>query len=101
VIVGVLAGSCAHAPRAERWVPPGDQPVRASAATLKIEGLHCPLCAAQLEKALVSTPGVERADVDAAAGIVRVRFQGVDHPSGSDLAHAVADAGFRLKGIGR
>ena len=56
---------------------------------LKIEGMTCPKCAARVEKALTTVPGVQRATVSLAQG-ARVEHDGV---AIDDLKQAVAKAG--------
>jgi copper chaperone CopZ len=56
---------------------------------LKIEGMTCPKCAARVEKALTTVPGVQRATVSLAQG-ARVEHNGV---AIDDLKQAVAKAG--------
>ncbi len=60
--------------------------------TLKIEGMMCEGCAANVTKALESTEGVESAAVDLKKGTATVMHSGV---ADEKLIGAVVDAGFR------
>ena len=42
--------------------------------SLRLSGTHCADCARQIEKVLTSMPGVPRASVNVAAGLVSVEF---------------------------
>ncbi len=60
--------------------------------TLKIEGMMCEGCVANVTKALESTEGVESAAVDLKKGTATVMHSGV---ADEKLIGAVVDAGFR------
>jgi Cd2+/Zn2+-exporting ATPase len=62
-----------------------------------LEGLHCPDCAARVEKAVSAIPGVARATVSFPAGRLRVRYRLGDLDPESVLAK-VAGLGYRAKG---
>lgn len=61
--------------------------------TLKIGGMTCDGCVANVEKILRGIDGVERADVSLDEGLARVRFD-AQRTSVAELVDAVEDAGF-------
>ena len=61
--------------------------------TLKIGGMTCGGCVANVEKILRGIDGVERADVSLDEGLARVRFD-AQRTSVAELVDAVEDAGF-------
>ena len=65
---------------------------------LRVEGMNCGACAAGIEKALKSVPGVDDATADLATKRAVVRFA---DPSVTvtRLAAAVADAGYQAEEI--
>ncbi|NLC24630.1 MAG: heavy metal translocating P-type ATPase, partial [Oxalobacter sp.] len=67
-----------------------------STKTLSIEGMNCGHCKASVEKALNALPGV-RAEVDLEKKEARVVSDG--QVSGEEMAKAVTDAGFEVKGV--
>lgn len=67
-----------------------------STKTLSIEGMNCGHCKASVEKALNALPGV-RAEVDLEKKEARVVSDG--QVSGEQMAKAVTDAGFDVKGV--
>jgi Cu+-exporting ATPase len=64
-------------------------------ATLKITGMSCSGCAANVEKALRGAAGVAAAKVDLKAGKATVDFD-PDKISEKELAQAVIKAGYRV-----
>lgn len=60
-----------------------------------IEGMHCAACSLSVEQALKSLTGVESANVSAASGRASVTWSDTSIKP-SDMARAVADAGYRL-----
>ncbi len=75
------------------------QPIKGDKATLLVYGMACPLCANNIDKELLSLPGVAKADVDMGNGKVRLEFAGETRPTPKQLAQAVDHAGFTYKGI--
>jgi len=78
---------------------PMDQPITAPAATLIVYGMGCPLCANNVDKELLSVPGVSSAAVDMSNGFVKLTFTGDNRPTPNRLAQSVKNAGFTYKGI--
>ncbi|MBQ4133598.1 MAG: heavy-metal-associated domain-containing protein [Desulfovibrionaceae bacterium] len=64
---------------------------------LKIEGMSCENCAAAVEKALLSLPGVAEVKVDLAAGNAAVMLQ--DLVGDKALMLVVEEAGFEVVGV--
>ena len=67
----------------------------------RVVGMHCAGCVASIEKAVVSLPGVESAEVSLLTGDIAVRLSGADAPDAAfaaDVAGAVESAGpYRLE----
>ena len=61
---------------------------------LKIDGMHCGMCAKKVSDALLGVNGVSGADVDVKKGTAEVIHDGAKD---DDLIRAVLDAGFRSK----
>ena len=64
---------------------------------MNIEGMRCPHCSANVEKALCALEGVKGAVVDLAAKTATVEAE--DSVSDAALAAAVDDLGFDVKSI--
>ncbi|MFS0733437.1 heavy-metal-associated domain-containing protein [Microbacterium sp. 1P10UB] len=64
--------------------------------TYLVEGMTCVHCAAAVTTEVSSLPGVDRVDVDVAAGTVRVTA--ATEPSATELEAAVSEAGYTLAG---
>ena len=62
---------------------------------LKVEGMSCGHCVAQVKRTLESLDEVETADPDLASGLVRIRGTGLDLPV---LSRAIEQAGYRVAG---
>ena len=65
-----------------------------STTHLKIEGMSCANCVAHTQKALAAVSGVQRVEVDLAAGSATVEHQNADEQK---LVAAVAAAGYTAK----
>jgi copper chaperone len=61
--------------------------------TLKVEGMSCGHCKAAVEKALKGIAGVQGAEVDLDAKVVKVSYD-ADKTGKSDLTKAITDAGY-------
>ncbi|MCA9081885.1 MAG: cation-translocating P-type ATPase, partial [Planctomycetaceae bacterium] len=63
----------------------------------RVDGMHCAACVARVESALCKLPGVETAAVNLASHEVTLRSSAEQSlPTASDLAAAVATAGYTL-----
>lgn len=74
------------------------EPIDASGATLLVSGLACPKCASNVDVQLARLPGVHVRNVDMKNGLVLVSFNSQPHPTSSQLARAVEDAGLTWRG---
>lgn len=63
-----------------------------------LEGLHCPDCAARVEKAVSKIQGVQRATVGFPSGLLRVKYNLGEVDAGAILAK-VSGLGYRAKGV--
>jgi len=61
--------------------------------TLKIEGMSCQHCVSAVRNALMSVPGVTKAEVDLAKGSARVEFD-KSKTGAAALIKAVEDQGY-------
>ena len=75
------------------------EPIQASAATIRADGLMCPKCANNVTLQLEKIRGVEDIRVNMDQGIVRVKLTGDHHPSEADLAQAIEDGGFTFRSV--
>jgi len=67
--------------------------------TIGIANVHCSICAATLAEVVRGLPGVARATVNLASGLVRVRFD--PHvTSEAELLDALANGGFQISRAG-
>ena len=66
---------------------------------LTVHGLSCPLCSNNLDGQLKRIAGVEKATIDLKTGAVTVQLAEGHSVTSKDLAAAVKNAGFTLKGI--
>lgn len=62
--------------------------------TYEVAGVHCTSCAMNITEALAEVPGVAGADVDVAAGKLRVSGDEFDD---QQVAQAVRAAGYELR----
>ena len=76
-----------------------DEPITAPTATLIVYGMGCPLCANNVDKELLSVPGVSSAVIDMGNGTVKLTFTEGNRPTPNRLAQSVKNAGFTFKGI--
>lgn len=74
-------------------------PADAPAATLRVNGLSCPLCAHNIDQQLMRVPGVRAVFVDLGKGEVTVAVSETNAPSREQFVRAVAASGFSLVDI--
>lgn len=74
-------------------------PLTGSSATLIVHGMSCPLCANNVDKLLMTVPGVESVRVDMGTGEVKVALAPQARVTRAQLAKAVNDSGFTLKEV--
>lgn len=72
------------------------EPITADSVTLLVNGLGCPQCATNIDKALENVRGVQSVQVDLSNGKVLVGLVGRQRPSPHRLSEAVTDAGLTL-----
>lgn len=68
---------------------------------LKIEGMHCASCAANIERSLKKIPGVKNAVVSLMTKKGFVEIEETSNISDDDLSKAVSRTGYKLTGIER
>ncbi len=77
-----------------------DEPIEGEQATLTVYGLSCPKCATNIDRQLMSVPGVSDVSTGLSAGRVVVTFASdAEAPSRRQLGEAVRNSGFTLRGI--
>lgn len=72
------------------------QTIPAGAVNMYVNGLACPLCTNNLDKALRSVAGVNNVDVDLGTGEVVVHVAGEPAVTRAELARVVEESGFTL-----
>lgn len=93
---GLLPG-CAGSPKNGPKAMTNDAgPITGSSATLVVHGMSCPLCANNVDKLLMTVPGVESVRVDMGTGEVKVALAPSARVTKAQLAKAVDDSGFTL-----
>ena len=83
----------------EKTTSLNDEPIQASAATIRADGLMCPKCANNVTLQLEKIQGVEDIRVNMNLGTIRVKLTGDHHPSEADLAQAIEDGGFTFRSV--
>jgi len=68
---------------------------------LRVDGLACAYCAYRIEKAFMTTRGVEQVDIDFEQGNVLVDAARDVTFSEAELRRIVNDSGFTLRGVER
>lgn len=76
-------------------------PVTGDEVVLLVNGLGCPQCATNIDRALERVPGVTSVQVDLGSGKVTVGLGSKRKPTPHELSEAVADAGLTLVKIER
>jgi copper chaperone CopZ len=71
-------------------------PADARVASMRVNGLSCPLCAHNIHLKLMEVPGVRGVHVDLGAGMVSVALSDTLPPSQQQLGKAVDEGGFTL-----
>lgn len=74
-------------------------PIETSTATLVVHGMGCPLCANNVDKQLLTVPGVTDVNINLGNGEVKVHLAPANRPSRQQLARAVDQSGFTLVSI--
>lgn len=74
-------------------------PIATDSVTLVVYGMSCPLCANNVDGALLAVDGVSAVNVDMSTGITVVELDGSAPVSRQQLATAVDRSGFSLQRI--
>lgn len=72
--------------------------VKSASATLRVNGLSCPLCATNVDAQLKKLPGVLAVQTDLGKGLVRVGLNS-PYPTTDEIAKAIDNAGMTLVSI--
>lgn len=95
----VLAG-CSSAPtRDNAQGVVSSEPVVASSATLRVDGLGCPMCAESISILMGNIDGVVDSSVDLSSGTVNVELDGSTPVSAAQLRSAIDDGGFTFRSV--
>lgn len=62
-------------------------------ATLLVQGMACPSCAANIERQLMQTRGVLAVEIDVSNSVVRVALDPTDPPTHREVKEAIQYAG--------
>jgi len=98
-IVLVSCGSTQTRDTGSDGVLVSDDPVVAERATMRVDGLGCPMCAESIAILLDTVEGVEGSSVDLSSGTVRVDMDGSTPVSAAALRQAVDDGGFTFRSV--
>lgn len=74
-------------------------PIEASTAVMRVNGMSCPKCANNITLKLKELPSVNEVLINMGIGEVIVAFGEGTHPSRDQLASAIDSAGFTLESI--
>lgn len=106
VIVSVLVGCASTEPRGRIYLYEAEAarddftPLESDGAIIRLSGMHCPSCAASVERILGQMWCVERVEAHASTGRVHVTFDPNEtRPSPADLAITVVRTGYELVSI--
>ncbi len=77
----------------------GDEMVYASGATLRVDGLGCPMCAESISILMGNIDAVTDSRVDLSSGTVHVDLDPSIPVSGAQLRSAIDDGGFTFRSI--
>lgn len=96
VSIALLSG-CAGTPKGDSAAFAADvEPISGTSATLIVHGMSCPLCVSNVDKQLLTIPGVASVNVDLGSGEVDVSLAPNARVSKAQLAKAVYSSGFTL-----
>lgn len=73
--------------------------IAGTSATLVVYGMGCPLCANNVDKQLLSVPGVTGVKVDMATGEASLTLDGSGRTTRQMLADAIDRSGFSLRDV--
>lgn len=95
-LIATLGGCAATPTENTTAMADGQSAIDSPTATLVVHGMSCPLCANNVDKQLLTVPGVRSVDVDMGTGQVRVGFAPNASVTKAQLADAVDKSGFSL-----
>ena len=76
-----------------------DEPIHISHATMRVDGLGCPMCAESISVLLGNIDAVRDSQIDLSTGTVRVDLDPQIAVRASDLRSAIVDGGFTFRSI--
>lgn len=76
-----------------------DAVIDAPSATLHVQGMSCPLCANNIDRAVTRVAGVTSARLDLGRGTVSITLAPGSRVRHADLRKAIDDAGYTLQRI--
>lgn len=89
----------ADSPAGSTTAVTGDESVYASQATMRVDGLGCPMCAESISLVLGSVEAVESSHVDLSNGIVTVDLNPKVAVTPAQLRSAIDDGGFTFRSV--
>ena len=78
---------------------PADEPIHISQATMRVDGLGCPMCAESISVLLGNINAVRDSQIDLSTGTVRVNLDPQIAVRASELRSALVDGGFTFRSI--
>lgn len=78
---------------------PSNESVFASQATMRVDGLGCPMCAESISLVLGSIEAVESSHVDLSNGVVTVDLNPKVAVTAAQLRSAIDDGGFTFRSV--
>ena len=76
-----------------------DEPIHISQATMRVDGLGCPMCAESISVLLGNIDAVRDSQIDLSTGTVRVVLDPQVAVRPSELQGAIVDGGFTFRSI--
>lgn len=96
-VLGACGGSQVRADSETQAV--SSEPVVAKGATMRVDGLGCPMCAESIAILMDNIDGVMDSRVDLSTGTVHVDLDGTTPVSAEALRRAIDDGGFTFRSI--
>lgn len=96
-VTALSVAACSSTPKTAPTTPSdAATPINAPTATLIVHGMSCPLCANNVDKQLLTVPGVQSVRVDMGTGQVKVNLSPEARVTRRQLTDAVDKSGFTL-----
>lgn len=102
VSVSTILGACGSTQErasADRGGVVSSEGVVAQSATLRVDGLGCPMCAESIAILMDNIDGVVDSSVDLSSGEVKVELDGETPVSEAQLRSAIDDGGFTFRSV--